>query len=113
MDEHLSTGRPGRLVLRLVEHELDRADDSGLILGHKQWRLPAATPGGDVAPERLRLAGASGQEADPRRFSMQSISTSASASICASSTDCSRRITVCGACSRHPPCCRVPILLDR
>jgi len=43
MDEHLRQVGPVRLVLRLVEHELDRADDSGLILATSSARLPAAT----------------------------------------------------------------------
>jgi hypothetical protein len=82
VDEHLGQVGPVLLVVGLLEHELDRADDADVVLRHEQRALAGRDTGGHAAPERLRLFRRQRvHEADRRAPSTQSISTSASASI--------------------------------
>jgi hypothetical protein len=55
VDEHLGQVGPVLLVVRLVEHELDGADDADVVLRHEQRALAGRDTGGHAAPERLRL----------------------------------------------------------
>jgi hypothetical protein len=54
MDEHLGQVGPVRLVLRLGEHELDGADDAGVVLGDQERPPPCSDVVGDAPPELLR-----------------------------------------------------------
>ena len=67
MDEHLRQVGAVRLVLRLGEHELDGADDAGVVLGDQERPPPCSDVVGDAAPELLRPLRLEGmEEADAR-----------------------------------------------
>ena len=67
MDEHLGQVGAVRLVLGLGEHELDGADDAGVVLGDQQRAPPRSHVVGDAAPELLRPLRLEGmEEADAR-----------------------------------------------
>ena len=67
MDEHLREVGAVRLVLRLREHELDGADDAGVVLGDEQRPPPGLDVGSDAPPERMRALGLERvEEADAR-----------------------------------------------
>ena len=54
MNEHLGQIGAVRLVLGLGEHELDRADDAGVVLRNQQCPPPCGNVVGHAAPELLR-----------------------------------------------------------
>ena len=55
-DHHLGDVGAVRLVLRLLDDELDGADDAGAVVGDEENPLAAVDAGGDAAPERRRRA---------------------------------------------------------